>query len=294
MTPRTHFDFAGKLLPLAEPHVMGILNLTVDSFSDGGELLVDGHLQLDAVLYRAASMVEAGAALLDLGGESTRPGAQGVSEQEELDRVLPVLEALRARFDVVLSLDTSSPPLMREGARLGAGLINDVRALSRAGALDAVRDTGLPVCLMHMQGEPRTMQQAPCYDDVLREVSEFLLGRAWHCLEAGIVADKLLLDPGFGFGKNLTHNLVLLQNLERLVEFGYPVLAGLSRKRMLGDITGHKEKARLFAGLAAAVIAVNQGAWIIRTHDVAATVDAVKVCRAVALAGKDEKGESKA
>jgi dihydropteroate synthase len=285
MIPRTHFDFAGKLLPLDEPQVMGILNLTVDSFSDGGELLEDGRPLLDAVLQRAETMVEAGAAFLDLGGESTRPGALGVSEQEELDRVLPVLEALGSRFDVVLSLDTSSPLLMREGARLGAGLINDVRSLGREGALEAARDTGLPVCLMHMQGEPRTMQKAPHYDDVVREVGEFLDARARQCVAAGIAREKLLVDPGFGFGKNITHNLALLHNLERLIELEYPLLVGVSRKRMLGEITGRKEKDRIFAGVAAAVIAVNKGAWIIRTHDVAATVDAAKVCRRVALAG---------
>jgi dihydropteroate synthase len=287
MIPRTHFDFAGKLLPLDEPQVMGILNLTVDSFSDGGELLDEGRPRLDAVLQRAEAMVEAGAAFLDLGGESTRPGAVGVSEQEELDRVLPVLEALRARFDVVLSLDTSTPLLMREGARLGAGLINDVRSLAREEALQVARDTGLAVCLMHMQGEPRTMQKAPHYDDVVREVGEFLLMRARQCEAVGIAREKLLIDPGFGFGKNITHNLTLLHDLERLIELEYPLLVGVSRKRMLGEITGRQEKDRIFAGIAAAVIAVNKGAWIIRTHDVAATVDAVKVCRRVALAGAD-------
>jgi dihydropteroate synthase len=286
-TSRRYFDFAGKLLPLAEPQVMGILNLTVDSFSDGGELLDEGRPRLDTVLERAAAMVDAGATLLDLGGESTRPGALGVSEQEELDRVLPALEALKSRFDVVLSLDTSTPLLMREGARLGAGLINDVRSLAREGALDAVLDTGLPVCLMHMQGEPRTMQQAPHYDDVVREVSGFLLARAHECEAAGIAREKLLIDPGFGFGKNLRHNLRLLHDLERVIELPYPLLVGVSRKRMLGEITGRKEKDRIFAGIAAAVIAVNKGAWIIRTHDVAAAVDAVKVCRQVALPGAD-------
>jgi len=282
---RTHFDFAGKKLPLDEPQVMGILNLTTDSFSDGGELLDGGKPQLDAILQRAESMVLAGATFLDLGGESTRPGATGVSEAEELDRVLPVLEALKARFDVVISLDTSSPALMREGARLGAGLINDVRSLSREGALEAAVETGLPVCLMHMQGEPRTMQQAPHYEDVVKEVTDYLLERAQQCEAAGITRDKLLLDPGFGFGKNLQHNLTLLHYLERLVISDFPLLIGVSRKRMLGEITGKKEKDRIFAGIAAAVIAVNKGAWIIRTHDVAATVDAVKVCREVSHVG---------
>jgi dihydropteroate synthase len=240
---------------------------------------------LDAVLQRAAAMVEAGASLLDLGGESTRPGAQPVSEQEELDRVLPVLEHLRARLDVVYSLDTSTPRLMREGAALGAGLINDVRALGRNGALEAARDSGAAVCLMHMQGQPQTMQMAPHYDDVVREVSDFLLLRARDCEQAGIARDRLLLDPGFGFGKTIDHNLELLRRLERLAALDYPLLAGLSRKRMLGQITGRAEKDRIFAGVAAALIAVDKGAWIIRTHDVAGTVDALKVWRRVAGAG---------
>ena len=281
---RTHFDFAGKRLSLDTPQVMGILNLTVDSFSDGGELLANGKPHIDLVLQRASAMVEAGAAFLDVGGESTRPGAVGVSEAEELDRVLPVLEALRARFDVVISLDTSTPALMREGGKRGAGLINDVRSLVREGALDAAHESQLPVCLMHMQGDPRTMQKAPHYEDVVGEVNAFLLERVVACEAAGIARDKLLLDPGFGFGKTLTHNLTLMHHLEQCVGLGYPTLVGVSRKRMLGEIVGKLEKDRVYAGLAAAVIAVNKGAWIIRTHDVAATADALNVCNRVSIA----------
>jgi len=283
VTTASHFHFGAKSLPLSEPQVMGILNLTVDSFSDGGELLNSGKPHLDAVLERAVAMVEAGASLLDLGAESTRPGAQPVGEQEEMDRVLPVLEHLRARLDVVYSLDTSSPALMREGARLGAGLVNDVRALGREGAMQAARDSDIAVCLMHMQGQPQTMQLAPHYEDVVGEVTAFLLERARACEQAGIARERILLDPGFGFGKTLEHNLRLLKQLNTLAQQPYPLLVGMSRKGMLGQITGKPAKDRVFAGLAAALIAVDKGAWIIRTHDVAATTDALKLWRRVAL-----------
>lgn len=274
------FAFGSRLLDLSIPQVMGILNITPDSFSDGGELLSGGLPDLDSVRRRAEAMVLAGATLLDIGGESTRPGARLVSAQEELDRVLPVLGALR-QFDVVLSVDTSSPELMLAAAAQGAGLINDVRALERPGALAAAAASGLPVCLMHRQGEPATMQDAPVYQDVVSDVCTYLQARVQASLAAGINRERLLLDPGFGFGKTLQHNLQLLDGLEALQVLELPVLIGLSRKRMLGTLTGKSEKERVVAGVAAAVIAVMKGACIVRTHDVDATVDAMKVCRAV-------------
>jgi dihydropteroate synthase len=272
------FRFGSRELDLSVPHVMGILNITPDSFSDGGELLQQGKPALDLVLRRAESMVQAGASFLDVGGESTRPGAVAVSESEELDRIAPVLEALAARFDVVLSVDTSSASVMKATARLGAGLINDVRALSRPGALQAAATSGLPVCLMHMQGEPGTMQTAPSYQDVAHEVIGWLQQRISACTAAGLGRERLLVDPGFGFGKTLTHNLELLNAIERFSALECPVLVGLSRKRMLGMLTGKPEKERVAAGLAAAVIAVMKGACIVRTHDVPETVDALQVC----------------
>jgi dihydropteroate synthase len=223
--------------------------------------------------------VQAGATLLDIGGESTRPGAALVTENEELDRVAPVLEALAARIDTVLSVDTSSAAVIAACAQLGAGLINDVRALTRPGALQAAAATGLPVCLMHMQGEPGTMQAAPLYQDVVGEIAAYLQQRMEACAAAGLGSERVLLDPGFGFGKTLTHNLELLNALERFSALKCPVLIGLSRKHMLGTLTGKPEKERVAAGLAAAVIAVMKGARIVRTHDVAETVDALQVCR---------------
>ena len=279
------FEFADRALPRDVPQVMGILNITRDSFSDGGELLKGGKPAISLVIERAAAMVSDGASILDLGGESTRPGAEPVSSTQELDRVLPALEALRARFDVVLSLDTSNPVLIKEGAALGAHLVNDVRALSVPGALDAARLSGLPVCLMHMQGQPGTMQKAPVYQDVVQEVADFLVQRAADCIAAGIPAEKIMLDPGFGFGKTFAHNLTLLRHIATFTRLPYPVLAGVSRKKMLGEITGKPEKERIYAGIGAAVIAVMQGAWIIRTHDVAATVDALKVIEQLGSTG---------
>lgn len=261
------------------PQVMGILNITPDSFSDGGELLQNGKPALDLVLRRAEAMVQAGATLLDIGGESTRPGAAHVSESEELDRVAPVLEALAARIDVVLSVDTSSASVITACARSGAGLINDVRALTRSGAMQAAAASGLPVCLMHMQGDPRTMQAAPSYQDAASEIIAYLQERLAVCFAAGIGSERLLIDPGFGFGKTLTHNLELLNAIDRFSALECPVLIGLSRKRMLGTLTGKSEKERVAAGLAAAVVAVMKGARIVRTHDVAETVDALQVCR---------------
>jgi len=272
-------QFGSRTLDLAIPQVMGILNITPDSFSDGGELFSAGKLQLQAVIDRASAMVNAGATLLDIGGESTRPGAVPVSGQQEMDRVLPVLNALAARFDVVLSVDTSSALLIRESATAGAGLINDVRSLSEPGALAAAVLTGLPVCLMHMQGSPATMQQLPGYRDVVAEIIGFLRSRIEVCKSGGV--SGLLIDPGFGFGKTLQHNLALLANLQALKVLDLPILVGMSRKRMLGDMTGKPEKARESAGIAAAVLAMQNGARIIRTHDVASMVDAAKVFHAV-------------
>lgn len=278
ISPRL-FRFGKHTLDLAEPRVMGILNITPDSFSDGGELLQDGKPALDLILRRAEAMVQAGAAFLDIGGESTRPGAAHVSEEEELDRVASVLASLAERFDVILSVDTSRAAVMTACASLGAGLINDVRALSSPGALAAVAAIELPVCLMHMQGEPQSMQAAPGYRDVVNEVTAHLRQRASICASVGIHADRILIDPGFGFGKTLAHNLELLNAIDHFSALEWPVLVGMSRKRMLGTITGKPEKERSAAGLAAAVIAVMKGAAIVRTHDVAETVDALKVCR---------------
>lgn len=258
-----------------------MLNVTPDSFSDGGELFRGGALSLEALCRRAEAMIGAGAAVLDVGGESTRPGATAVSEQEELDRVLPAIEALRRRFDVVLSLDTSSPAVMREGAALGAGLINDVRALGRAGAIDAAAATGLPVCLMHMQGQPTNMQARPNYDDVVATVSQFLIERRDACVAAGIGRENLLFDPGFGFGKSAAHNYVLLRRLAEIVAIGQPVLAGLSRKSMIAAVIDRPADARLSASLALAVLAANAGARLIRVHDVAETADALAMVAAM-------------
>lgn len=273
--------FGDKLLDLAQPQVMGILNVTPDSFSDGGELFIAGKPVLAAVIDRAAAMVEAGASLLDIGGESTRPGAAPVTEQQELDRVLPVVEALHARFNAVLSLDTSNARVMTEGASAGAGLINDVRSLRQTGAMAAAAATGLPVCLMHMQGTPGTMQVAPTYTDVCAEVMADLQQRLLDCEAAGIARSRLLIDPGFGFGKSLDHNLTLLANLQSLQALGVPILIGISRKRMLGAITGKPEKQREAAGIAGALFAIQKGARIIRTHDVAGMKDAISMWVAV-------------
>jgi dihydropteroate synthase len=281
MLPSHPFRFGNKVLNLAEPQVMGILNITPDSFSDGGELWQAGKPVLERILQRADSMVQAGASLLDIGGESTRPGAAHVGEAEELDRVAPVVEALAARFDTVLSIDTSSAAVITACAQLGAGLINDVRALTRPGALHAAAATNLPVCLMHMQGEPGTMQAAPVYDDVVGQVLLYLQQRISVCADAGLGRDRVLVDPGFGFGKTLNHNLELLNAIERFSALECPVLVGLSRKRMLGTLTGKPEKERVAAGLAAAVVAVMKGACIVRTHDVPETVDAMRVCRKI-------------
>jgi dihydropteroate synthase len=263
-------------LDLSHPVVMGILNVTPDSFSDGG-----CFLEPAAAVERALRMVEEGAGIVDVGGESTRPGAAPVPVAEELARVLPVVERLAGTLSVPLSVDTSKPEVMREVTAAGAGMINDVNGLRAAGAVEVLARSRAAVCLMHMQGEPRTMQRAPAYGDVVAEVRAFLAGRAQSCRDAGIGADRIVIDPGFGFGKTLEHNLELLGALDRLVAEGLPVLVGLSRKSMIGQLTGRGPDARLPGSLALAAIAVMQGASIVRAHDVAATVDAVRIAAAV-------------
>ena len=260
---------------------MGILNVTPDSFYDGaryGAADCEGFAaDPDKVLRRAETMVVEGARILDIGGESTRPGARAVSPQQEMDRVLPVLERLRSRLDVCLSVDTSAPEVMKAAIGLGVHLINDIRCFSRAGALGTVAGTGVAMCLMHMQGQPRTMQQDVHYRDVVVEVADFLRQRVTGCLEAGIGRNRLLIDPGFGFGKLPAHNYALLNHLDRLLPVGVPILAGLSRKSMLGAATGRPVEERLAASVAAASLALLKGASIIRAHDIAATVDAIRV-----------------
>ena len=272
--------FAGRDRDMGASHVMGVLNVTPDSFSDGGRFNT-----LDLAVRRAGDMVADGASFVDVGGESTRPGAAPVSEQEELDRVCPVVEAIAREVDTVISVDSSTPSVIRETARLGAGLVNDVRALEREGAIAAALETGLPVCLMHMQGAPGTMQDNPDYRHVLRDVATYLMDRVRVCEAAGIAAERILLDPGFGFGKTLDHNLQLLAALEQLKVLGYPLLVGMSRKSMLGHITGREVDERLPASLAVATIAALKGASVIRVHDVRETVDAVKVVAAMQARG---------
>lgn len=264
---------------LSQPQVMGVLNVTPDSFSDGGRFVAP-----DRALQQAALMVEQGAALVDVGGESTRPGAAPVSEQEELDRVIPVVEALTARLDVIVSVDTSNPVVMAEAEAAGAGLINDVRALRRPGALEFAAGSRLPLCLMHMQGEPGTMQSDPRYRDVVTDVGDFLQSRMDAALAAGVGRRRLLLDPGFGFGKSLQHNLTLLKHLDRLRDLGCPLLVGMSRKSMIGAILNKPVAERLHGSVAAALLAATAGASVIRVHDVGPTVDALKMWQAVQAA----------
>jgi dihydropteroate synthase len=255
---------------------MGILNVTPDSFSDGGRFS-----QLDAALRHAEAMVAAGATLIDVGGESTRPGARAVSPLEELERVAPIVERIHRELDVIISVDTSTPAVMRETARLGAGLINDVRSLQRDGALDAAAATGLPVCLMHMLGEPGTMQDDPHYDDLVGEVKDFLAGRMAQCAAVGIAPERIILDPGFGFAKTLQHNLSLFKHMETLHALGRPLLVGVSRKSMIGLALNRPVGERLHGGLALAALAVVKGARILRVHDVAETIDVVRMIAAV-------------
>jgi len=280
----TGFDISSRQLDLGRVAIMGILNITPDSFSDGGLFL--GR---DRALAHALEMAADGADIIDVGGESTRPGAPAVSVEQELARVIPVIEAVRAAVELPISIDTSKPEVMRAAVAAGAGLINDVRALREPGALAAAAGLGVPVCLMHMQGEPRTMQANPVYGDVLAEVREFLAGRVAACEAAGIPRARLIVDPGFGFGKTVAHNLALLRGLPELAGLGCPVLAGLSRKSLIGAVLGLPVDERLHASVALALIAVQNGASIVRVHDVRATRDAVRMWEAVqSRAGEQE------
>ncbi len=274
-------DCAGKILDLAQPNIMGVLNVTPDSFSDGAQYYRGGTLDIGVALARAEQMVADGAAIIDVGGESTRPGAEPVTEQQEIDRVAPVIDALSARIPAVISVDTSNPGVMRAAVAAGAGLVNDVRALSKDLALETLVQLEVPVCLMHMQGQPGTMQLAPGYENVVAEVHDFLQARVRTCVRAGIPQHKIIVDPGFGFGKTLQHNLELLKGLAAFKHLGIAVAVGISRKSMLGQLTGRGVNDRLYAGLAAATVAILNGARIIRCHDVAETLDAVKVAAAV-------------
>jgi dihydropteroate synthase len=257
---------------------MGIVNATPDSFSDGGE-----HATVEAAIAHGLQLAEEGADILDIGGESTRPGAQDVPLDEELRRVIPVIEALAKQTSLPISVDTSKPEVMRAAVAAGAGMINDVYALRREGALEAAAALGVPVVLMHMLGEPRSMQEAPRYDDVVADVHRFLAERIFAAEMAGIAKKRIVVDPGFGFGKTIAHNLALLAQLQRFTELGVPLLAGLSRKRTIGELTGRSDPHdRIHGSVAAHLIAAQRGAMLLRVHDVAATVDALKVWNAVA------------
>jgi dihydropteroate synthase len=281
-------DCNGRELRLDRARVMGIVNVTPDSFSG------DGRALADAAIAHGMKMAEKGADLLDVGGESTRPGAQPVSVDEEIARVAPVIEALAKRIELPISIDTSKPEVMRAAVAAGAGMINDVYALRRDGALDAAAALKVPVCLMHMLGEPRTMQDAPHYDDVVSDVRRFLAERIFACEMSGIDKKRIVADPGFGFGKTLEHNLALLANLDQLAALGVPLMAGLSRKAMIGALTGRERHADRAAGsAAAAMIAVQKGAAIVRVHDVCATLDALAVWEGVARGIKPAKKEAK-
>lgn len=274
-----HLQLRTHRLDLGAPVVMGVLNVTPDSFSDGGRFAAPG-----VAVARALEMARDGAALLDVGGESTRPGAAPVQVAEELARVRPVIEALAAGAAPPVSVDTAKPEVMLAAAAAGAEMINDVRALTAPGALDAAVASGCAVCLMHMQGEPRTMQQDPVYRDVVEEVYAFLAVRIEACLRAGMAAERIVADPGFGFGKTLAHNMALMRHLDRFTRLGVPLLVGVSRKSMIGAVTGRPVQERLAGGLALAALAVRAGASIIRSHDIAATLDAVRMAAAVAAA----------
>jgi len=271
-------DCNGRVLKLDVPRVMGIVNVTPDSFSDGGQ-----HASVESAIAHGLRLVEEGADVLDVGGESTRPGASPVAIEEELRRVIPVIEGLAAQVSIPVSVDTSKPEVMRAAVAAGAGMINDVRALRAEGALEAAAELGVPVVLMHMQGEPGDMQADPGYDDVVGEVHRFLAERIFAAEMAGIGKKRIVIDPGFGFGKTATHNLQLLAQLQRFSELGVPVLAGLSRKKTIGELTGRADPRERAAGsVAAHLVAAQRGAILLRVHDMAATVDALKVWNAIA------------
>lgn len=278
----------GKLLDLSRPAVMGILNITPDSFSDGGQLYSGEKIDLDKTLYTVESMLASGADIIDIGGESTRPGASPVSVEQELDRVIPVLQAIQARFDALISVDTSTAQVIKDAASNGANLINDVRALQREGALEAAAASGLPVCLMHMQNQPDTMQRNPVYTDVVTEVLTFLQQRKQACQAAGIASEQILLDPGFGFGKTLQHNLALFHALDRFVDTGHSLLLGVSRKSMIGQLLGSNVDERLIGSVTMALLMAQsavqrraqmdgQSGIILRVHDVLETVQALTI-----------------
>ena len=271
-------DCAGRALILDRPRVMGIVNVTPDSFSDGGE-----HFDAGAAIAHGLALAAEGADILDVGGESTRPGALEVPVEEELRRTIPVVEALSRQLAIPVAIDTSKPEVMRAAVAAGAGMVNDVYALRRDGALEAAAALGVPVVLMHMQGEPRDMQANPEYDDVVGEVHRFLAERIFAAEMAGIDRKRIVVDPGFGFGKTRAHNLQLLAQLQRFTELGVPVLAGLSRKKTIGEVTGRDDpRARVHGSVAAHLVAAQRGATLLRVHDVAATIDALKVWNAVA------------
>jgi len=290
LRPAAGLKLPDRWLDLTVPRVMGILNVTPDSFSDGGALAAETSrrfkVSLDKALASAESMVLAGADLIDIGGESTRPGAPSISVDEELERVIPVISAIRNNFDVPISVDTSSPSVIREAASAGASMINDVRALQIPGALEAVAATDLAICLMHMQGRPQSMQDDPSYQDVVAEVCEFLFSRKVCSERAGINVERICLDPGFGFGKTLSHNYQILARLHEMHELGSPILVGMSRKSMIGSVTGGAPADRLAGSLAGALLAAIAGAQIIRVHDVQHTVDALKVFLVARNAGQ--------
>ena len=266
-----------RMLDLSRPRIMGVLNVTPDSFSDGGQLYRDGRVGTDALLARAEQMLAEGADIMDVGGESTRPGAAAVSEAEELDRVVTAVEALAQHFDTIISVDSSTPSVMRESARCGAGLLNDVRGFQRPQALQAAAESGLALCVMHMQGEPDTMQTAPTYSDVLQDISHFLSRRLADLSSVGIDLERVIIDPGFGFGKTAEQNFELLARLEDLCNQDQPVLVGLSRKSMISSVLDRPPEQRMVASVALALMAVERGARIVRVHDVAATFDALSM-----------------
>ena len=274
--------FKNQIMDLSFPQVMGIVNMTPDSFSDGGN-----YNNLDDAMRRVDSMIQSGATFIDVGGESTRPGAAEVSVEEELDRVIPLVEKIARYFDVWISVDTSKPQVMTESAKAGAHLINDIRALTEPGAIEAAAKTQLPVCIMHMQGDPKTMQNAPHYQqDIYQEVDQFFTQHINRCVNAGIEREKIILDPGFGFGKTLQHNYRLLAKLNNFHHFGLPLLVGMSRKSMIGQVLNVAPQERMVGSVSCAVIAAMQGAQIIRVHDVKETFDALRIVQAT-LAEQD-------
>lgn len=271
-----NYQKTDRLLDLSSPKIMGILNFTPDSFSDSGKFFT-----LDKALFQVEKMLNDGAEIIDIGGESTRPNAEIITLDEELNRVVPLVEAVRQRFDCLISVDSSKAEVFRQSAQVGADILNDIRALQEPNALDTAAELGLPVCLMHMQGTPQTMQQQPDYEDVVEEVGDFLNQRIFACLTAGIPKEHIILDVGFGFGKTVQHNYQLLKHLNVFAQSGYPVLAGLSRKSMIGAVLDKPVDQRVIGSVAGALLSVQNGAKILRVHDVAETADALKIWQAM-------------